>query len=85
MKRILALGVLSGLALAAGSGANAATRASIEPPDAGLTIAVSGGCGPYGHRDYYGYCWPNQPPPVYYRRACPWGTHPTPYGCRPNY
>lgn len=42
---------------------------------------VSGGCGPRGHRDRFGYCRPNRPPPRAYRQ-CPRGFHPTPYGCR---
>lgn len=38
-------------------------------------------------RDGYGYGRPPEgPPPGAYRReGCPPGTHPTPYGCRPNY
>jgi hypothetical protein len=47
----------------------------VAPPDhagSGSIILVEGGCGPNGHRDYYGYCRPN-----YYRawRPCPPGYH----------
>jgi hypothetical protein len=53
-----------------------------------MTMA-EGGCGPGFHRDYYGYCRPNGPPPGYYapertRWVCPPGWH---YGggrCWPN-
>ena len=71
MKRLL----LAGLALSAMS------LATLSPAEA------SGGCGPYAHRGYYGYCRPNlRPYPVYgygygwhrpygYGWHRPWGWH----------
>lgn len=56
---------------------------SFSPDDTAIQL-VSGGCGPYGHRDFRGFCRPNGPPPGFYRR-CPFGFHPTPYGCRRNF
>ena len=43
---------------------------------AGVTKAsAEGGCGPYAHRDWRGYCVPNEPPRYYPPRyaACPPG------------
>ena len=52
-------------------------------------VLVEGGCGPYGFRDYYGYCRPRRvyapPPPPRRFYGCPYGFRPTPYGCRPFY
>lgn len=53
----------------------------------GLTL-VAGGCGQGRYRAANGYCYrrrPPPPPPPRYRRPCPPGYHPTPYGCRPNF
>ena len=52
------------------------------PPTPAPIELASGGCGPGGHRDAYGYCRPNARP-IY--RRCPYRYHPTPYGCRPNF
>lgn len=82
--KILAFCMILGTAGAAAA-APVAGGASVAP-DAGIQLA-SGGCGPYGFRDYYGYC---RPRPVYVappRRiyGCPPGFRPTPFGCRPYY
>ena len=69
----------------------ASARAMTPPALAGThgsIVEVSGGCGPGGHRDFYGRCVPNFRPfyrPVY--RACPPRFHLGPYGgrCFPNY
>ena len=62
--------------------------------DAGASvILVSGGCGPYGHRDFNGFCRPGGQwgaggvPRAYGPgRACPPGYHLGPYrhACWPN-
>lgn len=78
----LALGMTLAVSQAQAAGFGAAAL-----PPAGSPAAVeqvSGGCGPGGHRDGYGNCRPNRPPPGAYRR-CPPGFHPSPYGCRRNY
>lgn len=82
---------VAGLALAAVSIMSMPAHAVTVPGsglnlDHGITL-VSGGCGPRGYRAANGYCYPRRPPPPprYYRRPCPPGYHPTPYGCRPNY
>ena len=66
--------------------------ASAAPGAGGATVTVDrnivqveGGCGPYGFRDYYGYCRPRRvfvPAPRRFY-GCPYGFRPTPYGCRP--
>ena len=69
----------------------------IQGSDRALTL-VDGGCGgPEMYRAANGYCYRKPyaygprpyayapPPPVYYRRACVPGFHPTPWGCRPNW
>lgn len=82
--------ILAGLALAAMSFVSVpASAVTLSPPginhDSGVTL-VEGGCGPGGFRAPNGFCYPRRPPPPpYYRRPCPPGYHPTPYGCRPNY
>jgi hypothetical protein len=51
----------------------------------GSIVLAEGGCGPYAHRDYYGYCRPNQgyyPPPARY--VCPPGWHFGGGRCWPN-
>ena len=64
-------------------------------PDRGSIIMVEGGCGPYAHRDYNGYCRPNGPPQGYYapgyydggntvRWVCPPGWHFGGGRCWPN-
>ena len=85
MKRLL------GVAMAAALTVPALAAPVPVPGDvgSGSIILVEGGCGPYAHRDYYGYCRPNGPPPGYYapgtvRWVCPPGWH---YGggrCWPN-
>jgi hypothetical protein len=84
IKTLFSLTLALGLAIGA-SGAQAATGFSGLSAGGSPIVKVEGGCGPYGHRDRFGYCRPNRPPPPpgYYR--CPPYTHPTPYGCRPNY
>jgi len=78
---------LLGLAMAAAFAAPA-FAASLPAPgrvDPGSIILIEGGCGPYAHRDYYGYCRPNEAAPGYtVRWVCPPGWH---YGggrCWPN-
>ena len=85
MRRKIVFGFVLGLTLSGMTGAQAATAltAPLTAPDSVAQIA--GGCGPYAHRGYNGVCRPNRPPPPVYRRACPYGYHPTPYGCRRNY
>ena len=101
MRRFLATLVIAGGCLGAAAAAHAApvvlvpvaavpgafVPAVIAP---GVAIApgivlVEGGCGPYGFRDRFGYCRSRRfvPQPRFY--GCRPGTHPTPYGCRPNY
>jgi hypothetical protein len=91
MKREAQIRTLFALTLAAGLGLGLANaQAATSLPGAGSTgvnspiVKVEGGCGPYAHRDRFGYCRPNYPPPPprYYR--CPPYMHPTPYGCRPD-
>ena len=68
-----------------GPGVRNADRSPPAPAASGI-VQVSGGCGLYGFRDYYGYCRPRRvfvARPRYY--GCPFRFHPTPYGCRPNY
>jgi len=72
--------------------AGAAASAASGPGSAAVAVdrqivLVEGGCGPYGFRDYYGYCRPRRvyaPPPRRFY-GCPYGFRPTPYGCRPLY
>jgi hypothetical protein len=65
------------------------------PGDRGSVLLVEGGCGPYAHRDYNGYCRPNGPPAGYYapgyydggysvRWTCPPGWHFGGGRCWPN-
>ncbi len=82
--------ILAGLAVAALAIASGpASAMTVTAPGIGLdngVTLVEGGCGPRGFRAANGYCYPRRPPPPrYYRRACPPGYHPTPYGCRPNF
>jgi hypothetical protein len=74
---------LLGLAMATAITAPA-LAAPIPAPDhvgSGSTILIEGGCGPYSHRGYDGYCRPNGPPAGYYapgytvRMVCPPGWH----------
>lgn len=55
---VLAAGaaMLLGLATAGADALPLAPAASLS--DAPATVLVSGGCGPYGHRNYYGECRP---------------------------
>ena len=59
--RFAALTLIGSLTLvAAALPANAAPAiAKADVATASNIIEVSGGCGPYGHRDYYGYCRAN--------------------------
>ena len=76
----LALGLATGVA-----GAQAAPAFGGMSTGTSPIVKVEGGCGPYGHRDRFGYCRPNRPPPPPGYYGCPPYTHPTPYGCRRNY
>jgi hypothetical protein len=71
--------------LASASSANAAPLSMPGPSGDPAIVRVEGGCGPGGFRAENGGCYPRRPPPRYYERGCPPGTHPTPYGCRRNY
>lgn len=74
----IALGSVS-----AGLSASAMPALQSGPLDSGITT-VAQGCGPGGHRDYYGRCVPNFRGPGF--RACPPGFHLSPYRvCRPNF
>ncbi len=59
--RFAALTLIGSLTLAAAAlPANAAPAiARADAPMASNVIEVSGGCGPAGHRDYWGYCRAN--------------------------
>ena len=59
--RLAALSLISALTLAAAAtpAIAAPAIAKADAPEASNVIQVSGGCGPYGHRDYYGYCRAN--------------------------
>ena len=69
--------------------ASAASAAPVSVPERGgdpAIVTIEGGCGRDGFRAENGRCYPRRPPPPrYYGRGCPPGTHPTPYGCRPNF
>lgn len=55
--------------------------------DGAQLIQVYGGCGPYAHREIYGFCRPGGRWGGYVRGAsCPAGFHIGPYGhrCWPN-
>ena len=83
MKTLAIVGCITALCT---GGVSAASNVVPPAPAANGIIQVEGGCGPYGFRDYYGYCRPRRvfvARPRYY--GCPFGFHPTPYGCRPNY
>ena len=86
--RTFALIALAAALPAAGmASARAMPLPALAGADGGI-VEVSGGCGPGGHRDFYGRCLPNYRPlyrPVY--RACPPGFHLGPYRgrCFPNY
>jgi len=59
--RLAALTLIGSLAVAAAVPASAAPAvAKITAPTVSNVIAVSGGCGPAFHRDYWGYCAPNR-------------------------
>ena len=83
MKTVFAAVLTAGLGLVGMQAAHAAPGLGSVTGGNDLLVQVEGGCGPYGHRDGYGYCRPNRPPPPY-RRFCPPGMHMTPYGCRYN-
>ena len=93
MRKILlgAFGVAGSLLAFQPPAANAAPQVTVARDSA--VVLVDGGCGgPAFYRAPNGYCYrkpyayaPPPPPPVYYRRACAYGWHPTPWGCRPNY
>ena len=84
MKRVLATLIIAGAcfgSVSAAQAANGLAGLSAAPTvDASITL-VSGGCGPGGFRDRFGYCRPR----FARARFCPPYTHPTPYGCRRNY
>lgn len=85
MRHLLAFTVVATLGMSMAGGAQAASPASarmLSVPASGAIELVSGGCGPGGFRDRFGYCRPIRGP-VY--RGCPPGFHPTPYGCRRNF
>ena len=71
---------LAPVAAQAAPGVTAAPSVSSAP-----LVLAEGGCGPGGFRDRYGRCVARRPYPAPGYRACPRHTHPTPYGCRPNY
>ncbi len=55
------------------------------PQDGAALIPASGGCGPYAHRNPWGYCvaggqWGGYPVRPYVERACPPGYYLGPYG-----
>ena len=64
------------------SAASATAVPAVTAQESGATL-VSGGCGPYAHRGYYGQCRPNGGGGY---RACPYGYHLGRYGqrCWPN-
>ncbi len=73
----------AGAAASAASGPGSGAAVAVERQ----VVLVSGGCGPYGFRGYYGYCRPRRvyaPPPRRFY-GCPYGFRPTPFGCRPFY
>ncbi|MBV8912035.1 MAG: hypothetical protein JOZ05_03215 [Acetobacteraceae bacterium] len=92
MRNVLAAAMVLAAGLSFSQPSAAATR--LDPgltAGSGITL-VEGGCGPGFFRAPNGYCYrggyrppPPPPPPGYYRRPCPPGYHPTPYGCRPNW
>ena len=79
MKFVTAAALMLGLGVA--GAAQAAPLTLPTAPSPGIENVMQG-CGPYGHRDRYGYCRPNGYRP---RPACPPGWHLTPYGCRRNW
>ena len=93
MRKVLlgAFGVAALLLGSAPPAANAAPQVAVSRDPA--VVLVDGGCGgPAFYRAPNGYCYrkpyayaPPPPPPAYYRPACGYGWHPTPWGCRPNY
>jgi hypothetical protein len=94
MKKLLAMALLAGASMLAANPAGAATGAPRVQLGTANVVQVSGGCGPYAFRALDGYCHPMRyvyayapppPPPVYYRPACGYGWHPSPWGCRPNW
>jgi hypothetical protein len=84
MRKVLALAIVATVGLAAANEAQAMAAFGVPQTDGSSIQLVSGGCGPGGFRDRFGYCRPRgyYPPPP---RRCPPYTHPTPYGCRRNY
>ena len=83
MRRLVMATAVTIATIAAAATAQAMPVLQPGPADSGIT-RVEGGCGPGGHRDYYGRCVPNFRRPIY--RACPPGFHLNPYGrCRPNF
>ena len=87
MKHLLAgaaLSTLISLAPVAAQAAPGVTAAAPMSSSAAIVLAAEG-CGPGGFRDRFGRCFYRRPGPPPFRRFCPPGTHPTPYGCRRNF
>ena len=87
--RTLALIALAAALPAAGVASAQAMPLPAPAGTGGGIVEVSGGCGPGGHRDFYGRCLPNYYRPFYrpVYRVCPPGFHLGPYRgrCFPNY
>ena len=86
MKNLLLAAFAAAAPVSGSQAAQVMAISGVALADSGVQL-VSGGCGPAGHRDYYGRCVPNfyRPPPVAYR-ICPPGFHPGGYGrCFPNF
>ena len=91
-RAVLAFCMILGMA-GAGVAAAAPGAGGVSAAPDGNFQQASGGCGPYGFRDYYGLCrqrrfYAGPPrfyagPPRFY--GCPPGFRPTPFGCRPYY
>ena len=88
MRRLVGFACAAALCLGSAGPAGAASSMGFTAPRGGAVVQVEGGCGPYGFRDYYGYCRPRRvyaPPVVRRFYGCPYGFRPTPFGCRPFY
>jgi hypothetical protein len=78
--RLAALTLIGSLALAGVAGSANAAPAAPNLPQFSNLIQVAGGCGPYSHRDGWGYCVPN-----YYGAPAWYGGYYSPYYRGPYY
>lgn len=90
MRWMILTGVVAAGLAAVGTASATPRLGDVPPIQNGDIVQVEGGCGPYGFRDFYGYCRPRRiyapvPPPPRAFYGCPRGFRPTPYGCRPFY